>query len=93
MTQQLIDVKLSIVAELTTKGDRMTDTNLLMEFIVESGMTKKTLAERAGFSRERLYTILEGSECRASEIEGLARALKLTNANRDRIFFAKEVAK
>lgn len=71
----------------------MTDLNLLLQAITDSGMTKKTIAERAGFSRERLYTILEGSECRASEIEGLARALRLTNANRDKIFFAKEVAK
>ena len=71
----------------------MTDINLLKQFIEESGMTKKNIALRAGFSRERLYTILEGSECRASEIEGLARVLKLTNANRDRVFFAKEVAK
>ena len=69
----------------------MTDLNLLMQYITDSGMTKKNIALKAGISRERLYTILEGSECRASEIEGLAKALRLTNANRDKIFFAKEV--
>lgn len=70
----------------------MTNTKLLLEIIAESGMTKVNIAKKAGFSRERLYTILEGSECRASEIEGLAKTLRMTNATRDKVFFAKEVA-
>ena len=69
----------------------MTDGNLLRSLIEESGMPKTTVAARSGFSRERLYTILEGSECRASEIEGLARTLKMTNPIRDKVFFAKKV--
>lgn len=71
----------------------MTDGKLLLSLIEESGMPKTTIAARSGFSRDRLYTILDGSECRASEIEGLARTLKLTNAIRDKIFFAKKVVK
>lgn len=70
----------------------MTDAKLLLEIINESGMTKVSIAKKVGISRERLYTILEGSECRASEIEGLSKALRLTNATRDKIFFAKKVA-
>jgi len=71
----------------------MTDLKLLQEYVTDSGMTKTKIAQKAGMTRDRLYSILRGNECKASEIEGLAKTLRLTNAIRDRIFFAKEVAK
>ncbi len=70
----------------------MTDTILLAQAIEDSGMTKTKIAERSGITRDRLYSLLEGADARASEIEGLAKTLRLTNPNRDRIFFAKKVA-
>ena len=70
----------------------MTDGKLLKEVIEASGIPKTVVAERSGFSRDRLYSILDGSECRASEMEGLTKTLKLTSVMSKKIFFAKEVA-
>lgn len=69
----------------------MTDGKLLLQLIEESGMPKTVVAERSGFSRDRLYSILEGSECRASEMEGITKTLKLTSAISKQVFFAKKV--
>lgn len=71
----------------------MTDGKLLLRLIEESGMPKTVVAERSGFSRDRLYSIIDGSECRASEMEGLTKTLHLTSAVIKQLFFAKEVAK
>lgn len=69
----------------------MTDGKLLRYYMDESGMSKTRIAERSGFSRERLYRILRGDDARASEMEGLCKTLKLNKAIREKIFFAKEV--
>lgn len=69
----------------------MTDTVLLNQTVEDSGVTKAWLAKKVGISRPRLYKILDGAECTASEIIGLSVALKLTAAKRDKIFFAKKV--
>ena len=70
----------------------MTDTVALKQVIEDSGMPKTLIAERAGITRDRLYNILGGLDAKATEIESLARVLKLTKARRDAIFFAKNVA-
>lgn len=70
----------------------MTDTVLLKQAIDDSGLTKTKIAERSNITRDRLYDLLKGADARASEIEGLSKTLRLTNPNRDRIFFAKKVA-
>lgn len=69
----------------------MTNTELLNEFMTESGVTKTFLARKVGCSRPRIYKILSGAECTASEIAGITEALHLTTKQRDLVFFAKKV--
>ena len=70
----------------------MVDFVKLNSKVEESGMTITTLTERAGIDRATYYNMLNGiGECKASEIEGLTRALRLTNKQRDEIFFCKKV--
>lgn len=67
----------------------MANIELLDKKIKESGMTMVSIAEKSGIVRETLYNRLCGKgEFTASEIIGLTKALKLTRAERDRIFFA-----
>lgn len=69
----------------------MTNFDLLKQEMTASGMPTSTIAERAGIERATFYNRLNGkSEFKASEIEGIASALRLTKAKRDAIFFAKE---
>ena len=69
----------------------MPDLKLLERIISNSGMTMVSIAEKSGILRETLYNKVRGSsEFKASEIAGLTRALKLTNEQRDAIFFADE---
>lgn len=61
---------------------------LLIKTMNDSGIPKTTIAKRAGMERYILYNRLAGvGEFTASEIVGLSRALKMTKALRDRIFF------
>lgn len=70
----------------------MTDFPELKNAIANSGMTMKAISEKAGMLRETLYNRLNGiGEFTASEITGLCSALHLKKADRERIFFAKEV--
>ena len=70
----------------------MTDTTRLSEAISESGITIVAIARKIGISREGLYKKINNeTEFKASEISALKRILQLTNAERDEIFFAKEV--
>lgn len=69
----------------------MTDGIALNEAIKESGVTITFLANRMGCSRNRIYAILDGSECTASEISGLTKLLHLTKAKRDQIFLSGSV--
>ena len=69
----------------------MTNKDLLKEAIKSSGMTKTFIADRMGVSRPRLYKILEGDECTVSEMLSLSNVLRLSNKQREQIFFAKEV--
>lgn len=72
----------------------MTDYNLLRFKIKDSGMTMTAIANKSGICRPTLANRLKGrGRFYDYEIEGLAKALRLTNAERDKIFFAKEVSK
>lgn len=69
----------------------MVDYELLNDKIRDSGMTMVAIAKKSGILRETLYNKIKGSgEFKASEIFGLSNALKLTTAERDRIFFVKQ---
>ena len=66
----------------------MADIERLNEAIDKSGMTMTAVAIRSGIVRETLYNRINGiGEFKASEIQGLAKALKLSNKERDQIFF------
>lgn len=67
----------------------MTDTVKLNDVVKESGVTITFIAEKMGCSRNRVYSILNGSECSASEIVALAKLLHLTDKQRDDIFLSK----
>jgi DNA transposition AAA+ family ATPase len=69
----------------------MTDKELLNQLMSNSGITKSWLARRIGCSRPRIYKILSGGECTASEIAGISEALHLTTEQRDLVFFAHKV--
>lgn len=70
-------------------GEKLTDFDMLRAAMEDSGMPTSTIAERSGIERTTFYNRLNGKgEFKASEIESLARVLKLTKAKRDAIFFA-----
>ena len=66
----------------------MSDIALLKERISDSGMTMVSVAKRAEMGRVTLYNRLNGSgDFTASEIVGLTKALNLSKADREKIFF------
>lgn len=67
----------------------MTDTERLKKVIDDSGITITAIAEKMGCSRTRVYSILGGSECTASEIVKLGDILHLTAKQRDDILLRK----
>lgn len=69
----------------------MTNTKLLTQEIEKSGVTITFLSTVLKCSRNRIYAIMKGAECTASEIVGLSGALHLTEDTRDKIFLAKDV--
>ncbi len=67
----------------------MLDCEALEQAIAESGMTKRFIAGKLDFTVQALADKLRGrTEFRASEIQKMKELLKMTNAERDRIFFA-----
>lgn len=70
----------------------MTNSEILRKFINESGMPISFIARKMGITREGFYKKLNNeTEFKASEISCLKEILRLTNAERDVIFFAHEV--
>ena len=68
----------------------MPDIALLKDRITESGMPMVTVAKRADIGRVTLYNRLNGKgEFTAPEIVGLTKALNLSKADREKIFFTK----
>ena len=58
------------------------------EAINDSGMTMKAIAEKSGIDRFKLYNRLKGiGEFTVPEVVGLQKALRLTDEERDKIFF------
>lgn len=71
----------------------MTDTEMLLEKIKESGMTMKAIAEKSGVNRANIYNKLKGrGEFTASEIVALSEVLRLTKPERDKIFLTTKVS-
>lgn len=66
----------------------MTDTELLHRTIKQSGLKVVSIAEKMGRNRSRIYSILHGADCTASEITALSSILNLSRDERDQIFFA-----
>ena len=67
----------------------MTDMDLLLSKIKDSGMTVVAISEKSGIDRATFYNRLKGvGEFTASEIVGLANALHLTKSDRDKIFLS-----
>lgn len=70
----------------------MTDYKRLRQLLRERGVTITFIAEKAGITRETFYNRCNGiGEFTVSEITGITEALRLTNKERDSIFFAKNV--
>lgn len=66
--------------------------DLLKQAIDKSGVTMVALAANSGIERGTLYNRLNGTgEFTASEIYGLVHALRLSNSEREEIFFAPQV--
>lgn len=69
----------------------MIDIEALKGAIEDSGMPINTIAIRSGIKRETLYKKLDNpNSIKVSEAEALSRVLRLNNADRNRIFFAKD---
>ena len=70
----------------------MTDFELLKEKIKDSGMTMVAIAKKSGILRATLYNRLNGvGDFTASEMLALSDVLRLSNKERNAIFFARKV--
>ena len=63
----------------------------LKNAIKDAGVSIVFLAEKLGCSRNRIYAIIGGADCTATEIAGLSQCLHLTKEERDHIFLEKKV--
>lgn len=71
----------------------MTNLKLLTELIEERGIKLNKLAEKMGLTYQGLKYKLDGrSEFKVSEVNLMTRALKLSDEERDAIFFNNVVA-
>ena len=67
----------------------MTDLELLLSKIKDSGMTMVAISEKSGIERTTLYNRLKNvGEFTASEIVGISKALHLSKPERDKIFLS-----
>lgn len=67
----------------------MTDIDLLLERIKDSGMKMVAIAEKSGIERATIYNRLRGKgEFTASEIVALSDVLRLNRDDRDKIFLS-----
>lgn len=69
----------------------MTNTEALKTAIEESGVSITFIANSLNCSRNRVYSIIEGADCTASEIVKISQILHLTKPQRDNIFLSKSV--
>lgn len=69
----------------------MTDREMLLQAIEESGLKKRFIAELLGITYQGFKLKLDGkNDFKESEMQELARILKLDRNKRDKIFFAKK---
>lgn len=69
----------------------MTKGSELKKEIINSGVSIVFLAEKMGCSRNRIYSIISGADCTATEIASLSELLHLTKDRRDYIFLTANV--
>lgn len=69
----------------------MTNGLELKKEISNAGVSIVFLAERMGCSRNRIYSIIAGADCTATEIASLSELLHMTKDRRDYIFLAGNV--
>lgn len=70
----------------------MTNNELLLSKIEDSGMTVVAICEKSGIDRATFYNRLKGrGEFTASEIVGISNALHLSKPDRDKIFLSTNV--
>lgn len=70
----------------------MTDIDLLLSKIKDSGMTVVAISEKSGIDRATIYNRLKGKgEFTASEIVSLSSVLHLSKPDRDKIFLTPNV--
>ena len=69
----------------------MTKGNELREIIDNSGVSITFLADQMGCSRNRIYAIIGGADCTATEIAALSALLHLSRDKRDYIFLTTSV--
>ncbi len=69
----------------------MTDGEKLMRKIEDSGISIAFIARKMGCSRNRIYAIVHGADCMASEISALANILHMSDPERDEIFLPTNV--
>lgn len=70
----------------------ITDFDLLIEKIRDSGMTIVAIAQKTGIDRATFYNRLKGvGEFSASEIVAISEVLNLSKPDRDKIFLTKSV--
>ena len=68
-----------------TRGDE------LQKAIKDAGVSIVFLADRMHCSRNRIYAIIGGADCTATEIAALSELLHMTRDLRDYIFFSENV--
>lgn len=70
----------------------MTNIELLLSKIKDSGMTIVAICEKSGIDRATFYNRLNGrGEFTASEIVNISNTLRLTKPDRDKIFLSANV--
>lgn len=60
----------------------------LKKEIENAGVSIVFLADKMGCSRNRIYAIIGGSDCTASEIAALSKLLHMSKERRDFIFLS-----
>ena len=71
-------------------NNKMTDVKALKKAIDNAGVTIVFLAEKMECSRNRVYSIIKGSDCSTSEIIKITKILHLSTEERNNIFFAED---
>ena len=69
----------------------MTNGVALKQAIKDSGISIVFIANKLKCSRNRVYSIIGGADCTASEISELTQLLHLTKQQRDYIFLSNSV--